>query len=146
MQRQKQQTKKENVMLYLASFKGLFMSGMAGSRCSTMTFGSVFSYKLLCVCVCLCVCAQSLSHVRLFCDPKYRFLCPWDFPGKNTGVGCISYSYSRGSSWLRDWTCISCVSWVGRWIIQGIGLTQEVIWGSTSEAMGKGQERQDRRS
>ena len=72
MQRQKQQTKKENVMLYLASFKGLFMSGMAGSRCSTMTFGSVFSYKLLCVCVCLCVCAQSLSHVRLFCDPKYR--------------------------------------------------------------------------
>ena len=42
-----------------------------------MTFGSVFSYKLLCVCVCVCVCmcvcvcAQSLSHVRLFCDPKY---------------------------------------------------------------------------
>ena len=21
-----------------------------------------------------------------FCDP--RLLCPWDFPGKNTGVGC----------------------------------------------------------
>ena len=27
-----------------------------------------------------------------FCDPTdcspTRFLCPWDIPGKNTGVGC----------------------------------------------------------
>ena len=27
-----------------------------------------------------------------FCDPcglqPTRFLCPWDYPGKNTGVGC----------------------------------------------------------
>ena len=29
-------------------------------------------------------------------------LCPWDSPGKNTGVGCISFS--RGSSQPRDWT------------------------------------------
>ena len=44
-----------------------------------------------------------LSHVRLFCDPMDCslsvhgicpwifhgvFLCPWDFPGKNTGGGC----------------------------------------------------------
>ena len=33
-----------------------------------------------------------LSHVRLFCKPcgrqPTRFLCPWDSPGKNTGVGC----------------------------------------------------------
>ena len=26
-------------------------------------------------------------------------------------------SYSRGSSQARDWTCISCVSWIGRWIL-----------------------------
>ena len=36
-----------------------------------------------------------------------RLLCPWDFPGKNTGVGC--HSFSRGSSWPRDWTLVSCI-------------------------------------
>ena len=47
----------------------------------------------VCVCVCVCVCVQSLSHVQLFVTPwptacPLRLLCPWDFPGKNTGVGC----------------------------------------------------------
>ena len=28
----------------------------------------------------------------------------------------VSISYSRVSSWLRDQTHISCISWVGRWI------------------------------
>ena len=36
--------------------------------------------------------AHSLSHVRLFVTPwtaePARLLCPWNFPGKNTGVGC----------------------------------------------------------
>ena len=34
---------------------------------------------------------QSLIHVRLFPTPwtaACRLLCPWDFPCKNTGVGC----------------------------------------------------------
>ena len=37
----------------------------------------------------------ALSHIRFFCDPMdfcdsmdYRFLCPWDMPGKNNGMGC----------------------------------------------------------
>ena len=41
---------------------------------------------------------KSLSRVRLFATPwtvayqllwtvAYQLLCPWDFPGKNTGVG-----------------------------------------------------------
>ena len=29
-----------------------------------------------------------LSHVQLFATPWTRLLCPWDFPGENTGVGC----------------------------------------------------------
>ena len=29
-------------------------------------------------------------------------LCPWTFPGKNTGVGC--HFLPRGPSWPRDWT------------------------------------------
>ena len=36
--------------------------------------------------------AQMLSHVWLCkpmgCSPLARLLCPWNFPGKNTGVGC----------------------------------------------------------
>ena len=38
--------------------------------------------------VCVCV----LSHVRLFATPwtvGHQVLCPWNFPGKNTGVGCL---------------------------------------------------------
>jgi len=34
---------------------------------------------------------KSLSHVPLFATPwtvACRLLHPWDFPGKNTGVGC----------------------------------------------------------
>ena len=34
---------------------------------------------------------KSLSHVRLFVTrglQPTRLLCPWDSPGKNTGVGC----------------------------------------------------------
>ena len=34
---------------------------------------------------------QLLSHVWLLVTPwtlPARLLCPWDFPGKNTGVGC----------------------------------------------------------
>ena len=46
----------------------------------------------MCLCVCVCVCL-SLSPVWLFvilwCSPTW-LLCPWDFPGKNTGAGCHS--------------------------------------------------------
>ena len=34
--------------------------------------------------------ALVLSHIRLFATPckPTRLLCPWNFPGKSTGVGC----------------------------------------------------------
>ena len=35
-----------------------------------------------------------------------RLLCPWNFPGKNIGVGC--HSFSRGPSWPRGQTSVSC--------------------------------------
>ena len=40
---------------------------------------------------CVCACVHVLSHIWFFCDPRdspTRLLCPWEFPGKNTGVGC----------------------------------------------------------
>ena len=43
------------------------------------------------VCVCMCVYVCLISHVQLFVIHGLyptRLLCPWDSPGKNTGVGC----------------------------------------------------------
>ena len=44
----------------------------------------------VCVCVYVCVCAKSLQSCWALCDPMdcTRLLCPWDSPGRNTGVGC----------------------------------------------------------
>ena len=43
-----------------------------------------------CVCVCVCVCVYVFSHVQLL-QPHgtvaLQALCPWNFPGKNTGLG-----------------------------------------------------------
>ena len=44
-----------------------------------------------------------------------RILCPWDYPGKNTAVGC--HSLLQGIFLTRDPTCISCVSGIGRPIL-----------------------------
>ena len=37
--------------------------------------------------LCVCVCAKSLESCPILCNPA-RLLCPWESPGKNTGVGC----------------------------------------------------------
>ena len=65
---------------------------------------------------CVCVCVSTQLYWTLH-DPMDLFeltglLCPWDFPGKSTGVGC--HSFSRGSSPTWDQTHISCIS---RWIL-----------------------------
>ena len=49
-----------------------------------------------------------------------RLLCPWDFPGKNTEVGCLfllpGIFPTQGSSQPRDLThvplCLLCCRWV----------------------------------
>ena len=48
---------------------------------------SVFTWSSLYTCVCVC----TFSHDHLFAAPwtvPARLLCPWNFPGKNTGVDC----------------------------------------------------------
>ena len=37
-----------------------------------------------------------------------RLLCPWDSPGKNTGVGC--HALVQGSARPRDQTPVSCTA------------------------------------
>ena len=43
-----------------------------------------------------------------------KLLCPWDFLGKTTAKKWVAIFFSRGSSWPRDRTHISCI---GMWII-----------------------------
>ena len=73
-----------------------------------------FLYQCVCVCVCVCVCRWWWCLVTQLCLTLFwrhglqttRLLCPWDFPGKNIGVGCMPSS--KGSSQPRDWTHVSC--------------------------------------
>ena len=57
-----------------------------------------------------CCCCLVAKFCRVFCDAHRRqptSLCPWNFPGKDTGV--VAISFSKGSSRPRDWTHISCL-------------------------------------
>ena len=63
----------------------------------------------------LCMHAKSLQSCLTLCHPMDRSppgSCPWDSPGMCTGVGC--HALLQGSSWHRDWTRISYVSWISR--------------------------------
>ena len=58
------------------------------------------------------VCVQLLQSCPTLCNPMdcsplglHRSLCPWDSPGKNTGVDC--HVFSRRSSQPRDRTWVS---------------------------------------
>ena len=45
------------------------------------------------MCVCMCVCISCLVMYNCLCVHTlwpYKLLCPWNSPGKNTGVGCHS--------------------------------------------------------
>ena len=46
-----------------------------------------------------------VSCVQLFWDPHEvwppRLLCPWDFPGKNTGVGCYFFFQEIFLRWVE---------------------------------------------
>ena len=59
----------------------------------------------VCVCVSCSVVSDSMGPHGLWPTRLFR---PWDVPGQNTRVGC--HSFSSGSSWLRDWTQISCIA------------------------------------
>ena len=79
---------------------------MAGGGGITLAGVTLYSRITVCVCVCVCLC---------LCVCVDRFLCPWDFPGKNTGVGCPFLL--QGIFQPRDQTRISCVSYIGKWIL-----------------------------
>ena len=66
----------------------------------------------------MCVCSIVQSSPTL-CD-----LMDCSLPGSSVHgifhartLEWVVISYSRGSYWPRDWTCVSCISFIGRWIL-----------------------------
>ena len=68
----------------------------ASSSYSLTLNHSNFPMRGVCVCVShlvACLCAKSLQSCPTLCDLmdcSPQLLCPWDSPGKNTGVDCHS--------------------------------------------------------
>ena len=72
--------------------------------------------SIISLCACVYVYAHALSSLTLWLhglEPS-RLLSPWNFPGKNTGVGY--YFFLQGFSWPRDWTWVYCISCICRQI------------------------------
>ena len=67
--------------------------------------------ELMCVCVCSVV-SDSLQPQGL---KPALFLCLWNFPGKNTGVGC--HFLHQGIFPTQGLNCVSCISCIDRQIL-----------------------------
>ena len=84
-------------------------------------------YKYICMCDSVVeLCTKSLQSCLTLCDPL-----DCNPPGSSVHrilqariLELVAIPFSRGSSWPRDWTCISCVS-----CIAGDSLLQS-HWGS----------------
>ena len=58
--------------------------------------------------VCVCTLSCLVVSDSLWSHGPARILCPLNFLGKNTQA--VAISYSRGSSWPRNWICISVLA------------------------------------
>ena len=68
------------------------------------------------VCVCVYMCAQSCLTL---CDSMDCSL-PWSTVHgvlQARILEWVALPFSRGTSWPRDWTCVSYVSCIGRWVL-----------------------------
>ena len=75
--------------------------------------------RYFCLMLIACICASHFSCVWLFVIlwtvALHKGLCPWDSPGKNTGLGC--HVLLQGSSGPWDWIQVSYVSCIGSWVL-----------------------------
>ena len=56
------------------------------------------------------------NSVRLHRLQPARLFCPCGISQART-LEQVAISFSRGSSWLRDWTCVPYASNTGRWVL-----------------------------
>ena len=75
--------RKQNLDLFTFTLNSKVLNTANKTLCSLCCFSGV-KY----MCVCLCVHVHPTLHNPVDCGPP-RLFCPWNFPGKNTGVGCL---------------------------------------------------------
>ena len=82
--------------------------------------------RCVCVCVCVCVCARACVHTRSVTQLCLTVCNPLDgsLPGSSIHqilqariLEWVAISFSRRSSWHRDWTHVFCISGIGRQIL-----------------------------
>ena len=49
---------------------------------------SSWNFEVFCLCACILSCFSPVWLFEILWTAASRLLCPWDSPGKNTGVGC----------------------------------------------------------
>ena len=91
-------------------------------------------------CVCVRAVASLMSHsLRPYELQPTRFLCPWDFPGKNTGVGCHAWVAQQSNlcflHLLRWQVDSSPLSHQGSRLI--LGKTEQSRWVIEDRVMGR---------
>ena len=74
---------KQEWFSFMWTLKSIFATGCISAHKLRESCAVVFTG--ICVCVCAHMCM--LDRVPLFVTP-WTAACPWDVPGKNTGVGC----------------------------------------------------------
>ena len=93
-----------------------------GFWCSTMYVWSKNCCVSLCVCVCVCVCVRVCTCIQSCPTLTDSMNC--SLPGSYVhGISQarifkgVANSFSRGSSWPRDQTCVSYVSCIDRRVL-----------------------------
>ena len=74
-------------------------------------------------CVWLCDpldCSPKISSVHRILRQGYWGVCP--------PLGCLSMPSSRVSSWPRDWTHVSYVSFIDRWVKVKVAQSWPTLW------------------
>ena len=79
------------------------------------------------VCVAMGGCTQGCPSL---CDPMDCLARQAPLHGilQATVLEWVANASSRGSSWPRDWTCDSCSSWIGRWVLYLEKSPWELYW------------------
>ena len=87
----------------------------------------VLKQQWVCVCVCPCVCV--LSCVQLFSTPwTVAHQTPLHGILQARILDWVAISSSKGSSWCRDRTHVSCISCIGRRILYHLATWEAPHW------------------
>ena len=72
----------------------------------------VYMKKLGYIVIAMCSVPQSCPTLRDCMECSL----PWNFPGKNSGMGCLVLLQGIFPIWIKS-AFVSCVSCIGKWII-----------------------------